>query len=320
MIYWKAYVSAFYTVWVVVAFGLHHFREILEHWRMTLVMIPGSLVAGSTPMAGGTVAFPILVLAFHQPSSNARNFGFMIQAMGMTSAVLFAIGRKVRLPVRLVLGSTAGAGVGLLVGTFLIAPHVQESMVKLLFACLWMSFGLLILVGNRDICGLKGAGPSNIPNTEWVGLLVGLVGGLTASMIGVGVELWTFAVVVLIFRADLRIAIPTAICAGALASAEGVALHVWLGDMGRSATMDFFAAMPLAIFGAPIGAWLSSILPRSRVLYFVAGLCVLQFFWSLQQNAKGRAAWIFAGVALSLAVLLLVTLYRAGKRREAYAR
>ena len=36
----------------------------LAHWPMALVMLGGSLVAGSTPMGGGTIAFPALVLGF----------------------------------------------------------------------------------------------------------------------------------------------------------------------------------------------------------------------------------------------------------------
>ncbi len=65
MFYWKAYVVTFLTAWAILAFEFHYFAEIIDHWRMSVVMILGSLVAGSTPMGGGTVAFPILVLLFH---------------------------------------------------------------------------------------------------------------------------------------------------------------------------------------------------------------------------------------------------------------
>ena len=112
---------------------------------MSVVMILGSLVAGSTPMGGGTVAFPVLVLIFDQVPANARNFGMMIQSVGMTSALIFIVGRGVPLPARLLVGSSLGAAGGLMLGTSFIAPEVQSSVVKLLFACLWMSFGLLTL-------------------------------------------------------------------------------------------------------------------------------------------------------------------------------
>src|SRR4051812_41618513 len=132
MRWWKVYVIAFLLFWVVMVTGFGHWQGVKTHWQMAIVMIMGSLVAGSTPMGGGTVAFPILVLVFGQPAANARNFGLIIQALGMTSAMLFIIGRRVALPVRVLTGSTGGAAIGFGIGTFLIAPHVESNLVKLL--------------------------------------------------------------------------------------------------------------------------------------------------------------------------------------------
>src|SRR5271167_1466800 len=108
MRWWKAYVITFLVIWVVLVFGLGYWPGVKAHWQMAIVMIMGSLVAGSTPMGGGTVAFPILVLVFGQAASNARNFGLIIQALGMTSAMIFILGRKVPLPFRVLAGSTLG--------------------------------------------------------------------------------------------------------------------------------------------------------------------------------------------------------------------
>jgi uncharacterized protein len=312
--FWKAYVIIFLLAWPVIVTGLGYWTGVRQHWPMSIVMILGSLVAGSTPMGGGTVAFPILVLLFKQPASNARNFALIIQALGMTSAMLFIIGRKVPLPVRVLTGSTAGAAIGFGVGTFLIGPHVQSSLVKLLFACLWMSFGLLTLTKNREICDLKGKGPGDTPSAEIIGLLAGLIGGTIASMIGVGVEMAVYTVMVLLFRTDLKIAIPTAVSAAALASIEGAALHLYLGDIDSQAIFNWLAAGPIVIFGAPIGTYLVSILPRMKVLYFVAFLCVFQFIWNLQQTAHSSGEWWFVAVAMVVAVVILSALYGTGKR------
>jgi uncharacterized protein len=311
--YWKAYVVVFLLIWLAVVSGFGYWVAVGQHWPMSIVMILGSLVAGSTPMGGGTVAFPILVLVFNQQASNARNFGLIIQALGMTSAMLFIIGRKVPLPVRVLLGSTAGAAIGFGIGTFLIAPHVPASLVKLLFSCLWMSFGLLTLSKNGEICGLKGKGPGDTPSAELIGLAAGLIGGTMASMIGVGVEMAVYTVMVLVFRADLKIAIPTAVSAAALASIEGAALHLYLGDIDSQALFNWLAAGPIVIFGAPTGTYLVSILPRMKVLYFVSSLCVLQFIWTLQQTAHSPTEWWFVAIAMIAAVIVLSTLYRTGK-------
>jgi uncharacterized membrane protein YfcA len=317
--YWKVCIIAFLLIWLALVGGFGYWTAVAQHWPMSMVMILGSVVAGSTPMGGGTVAFPILVLLFHQQASNARNFGLIIQAVGMTSAMLFIIGRKVPLPVRVLTGSTAGAAIGFGIGTFLIAPHVQSSLVKLLFSCLWMSFGLLTLSKNVELCGLKGKGPGDTPGAELTGLAAGLIGGTMASMIGVGVEMAVYTVMVLVFRADLKIAIPTAVSAAALASIEGAALHIYMGDIDSQTLFNWFAAAPIVIFGAPAGAYLMSILPRMKVLYFVSALCVLQFIWTLQQTAHSSLEWWFVAVAMVVAVIVLSTLYRTGRVRVYYA-
>lgn len=317
MLYWKAYAVAVLVLWAAGISLNHVWGEVGRHWPMSLVMILGSLVAGSTPMGGGTVAFPILVLVFGQPASNARNFAFIIQAVGMTSALLFIIGRRVALPVRVLLGSTGGAAIGFATGTFLIAPHVQGSMVKLLFSCVWLSFGLLTLSRNSEICGLKGPGPGETARAELIGLAAGTVGGIMASMIGVGVEMAVYTVMVLVFRTDLKIAIPTAVSAAALASLQGAALHGYLGDLDRQSVYNWLAATPIVIFGAPTGTWLVSILPRAKVLYFVSALCVFQFIWTVQQTAHTGRDWAFTAVAMITAVSALGLLYRTGKNNPA---
>ena len=307
---WKIYCGSFLAVWLilVLAFGL--WAPVLAHWRMAVVMIFGSMVAGSTPMGGGTVAFPILVLLFGQAPANARNFGLMIQAVGMTSALIFMIGRRVPLPWRLLAGSLLGSIEGFVLGTFLIGPHLPSSLVKLLFSCLWMSFGLLIIAKNTELCGLKGAPPKDAFD---VGFIAALIGGAVAAMIGVGVEFAIYAVMVLIYRSDLKIAIPTAVSAAALTSITGAIVHILLGDIDNEAFYNWMAAGPIVIFGAPTGAWLVSVLPRVRVLYFVAALCVFQFGWALYTTAHTATEWTFTAGAMAVAVTSLLLLYRAGK-------
>ena len=39
-------------------------QTLVDHWGIALAMAIGSYAAGSTPMGGGTVGFPVLVLLF----------------------------------------------------------------------------------------------------------------------------------------------------------------------------------------------------------------------------------------------------------------
>lgn len=268
-------------------------------------------------MGGGAVAFPILALGFGQPAAGARNFALIIQALGMTSALLFMIGRGTRLPVWFLAGSTVGAAIGFAVGMFCIEPFLDGNLVKLLFSCIWMSFGLLTLAKNREICGLQGKGPGGSPSAAPIGLATGLIGGSIAAILGVGVEMAIYTAMVLVYRADLKIAIPTAVAAAALASVEGAALHVfYLRDIEPGTFHDWLAAGPVVIFGAPAGAFLMTIVPRIRVLYAVSALCLLQFVWTLNRTAHRAADWWFVLFALLAAGTIQTALYTAGKRSD----
>lgn len=56
------------------------------YYPLSVAMIFGSMIAGSTPLGGGVVAFPISVLVIGFSPSQGRDFSLMIQSIGMTSA------------------------------------------------------------------------------------------------------------------------------------------------------------------------------------------------------------------------------------------
>jgi len=55
---------AFYTVWLTIIIATDGWQSLQHHWPIALAMALGSYIAGSTPMGGGTVGFPVLVLLF----------------------------------------------------------------------------------------------------------------------------------------------------------------------------------------------------------------------------------------------------------------
>jgi len=309
---WWVLTGIVLVAWVIVVAGYGYWPLVRAHSSMALVMILGSVVAGSTPMGGGSVSFPILVYAFGELPENARNFGLAIQALGMTSALVFIFCRRVPVQTRLLICSCAGAAAGMIGGTFLVGPYASRALVKLLFSCLWMSFAILTLARNREFCSLKGK-----PVLEWsvalrAGLPIGLVGGLIASLIGVGLEMIIYTVLVLVFRCDLKMAVPTAVCATAVTSVIGILLHLGIGDVPAAVFGEWLAAAPVVVFGAPIGTYLVSVISRMKILYFVSGLCVFQFAWALKEAALRPTGLLFVAGALAGASLLYYLLYRLG--------
>ncbi|MGE0789368.1 MAG: sulfite exporter TauE/SafE family protein [Sandaracinaceae bacterium] len=314
---WFVWLVAFYGVWAALQIGLGLWPETRAHWPIAAAMGLGSYVAGSTPMGGGTVGFPVLVLFFELPASLGRNFALVIQSIGMTSASIFILCRRSPIETRMLRASIVGSAVGLLVGTFVVVPIIDDATVKLIFACLWASFGLLTLVRNRELCALD-----EVPVVPWpaairLGLLVGVLGGITTALTGVGIDMMLYTVLVLLYRMDLKAAVPTSVIIMAISSLMGVALHVAIGDLDREVFHNWLAAAPVVILGAPLGAFLVSVISRVKTLYFVAVLCLLQFAWALYQVRPSAGQWILVVANLVLATAGFIVLHRVGKRLAA---
>jgi uncharacterized protein len=311
---WYAYAGGILSGWIVLTIGFGLLPEVLQQWPMALIMILGSLVAGSTPMGGGAVSFPVLVLWLGVSPNNARDFGLMIQAVGMTSAMIFILCRRVPIQRGVLLWSIAGAMAGMFLGTMAIAPRIPGNYVKLVFACMWMSFGILTIVKERELRSLVSTRALSRWSAMQTGVLVGLIGGVIASVIGVGVEMVLYTTLVLLHRCDVKVAVPTAVSAMAVTSIMGVAAQLWVGHISRDVTMKFLAASPLVIFGAPIGTYIVSVIPRPRTLYVISGLCMLQFVWTLVRLQRTLAEWTFVLTTLALAVSAFSWMYTRGQQ------
>lgn len=310
---WLVWLAVFYGVWASLNFAAGYWIHTREHWPIALSMAFGSFVAGSTPMGGGTVGFPILVLFFELPAALGRNFALLVQSIGMTSASIFILCRGTRVEWRMLPYCITGSAAGLLLGTFVVVPYMPDDLVKLVFACLWASFGVLTLAKNRELCSFTDLPVIPDMAARRLGLTVGVVGGVTTALTGVGIDMMLYTVLVLLFRMDLKVAVPTSVIIMAGSSILGSLLHVAIGDIGRESAYNLLAAAPVVILGAPLGAFFVSIVPRVRTLYFVAVLCVLQFVWALYNVRPTWGQWGFIAANLTVATVGFVLLYRMGR-------
>ena len=95
--------------------------------ELAAAMAVGSYVAGSTPMGGGTVGFPVLVLLMDLPATLGRDFSFAIQAIGMTSASIYILCRRQELEWPMLRASLPGALLGTPLGIAFVAPLASAS-------------------------------------------------------------------------------------------------------------------------------------------------------------------------------------------------
>jgi len=88
-----------------------------------------------------------------------------------------------------------------------------------------------------------------------------------------------------------------------------------MGDIGREVFYNWLAAGPIVVFGAPLGTYLVSIIPRIRTLYFVSILCVIQFVWTLSQVVPRFGEWLFVVASILAANTIFHLLYKLGKSK-----
>ncbi|GAA4856976.1 sulfite exporter TauE/SafE family protein [Luteimonas vadosa] len=298
---WFLWLAGFYSTWAWLVFGQGHWDEAKAHWPIALAMAFGSYIAGSTPMGGGTVGFPILVLAFDMPATLGRDFSFAVQSIGMVSASIFILARRQPLAWSMLKGALWGSAIGTPLGILFIAPLIPELWIKLVFAVVWASFGVLHLYRIDEIAGHTGMTEFDERWDFRVGLAIGVGAGATvAAVTGVGIDMVLYAALVLLCRADLKIAIPTSVVIMAATSLMGIALKLGLTGVQPGVFGNWLAAAPVVALGAPLGVLVVALVGRRPTLLFVAVLCVGQFAWTcfVEWDVLG-----YAGLALAIAAV-----------------
>ena len=315
---------AFYGVWLTIVIAGGYGSTLLDHWPIAVAMSFGSFIAGSTPMGGGTVGFPVLVLLFDQPASLGRNFALAIQSVGMVSATIYIFCLRTPLEWKILRPALVTVTFSLPLSAAWIAPTISDFWVKIVFAVIWASFGLLHLVKLRTLISFSGLSPSWGVVDRWAGVAIGLLGGMVVSLTGVGIDMILYTMLVLLYRADLKIAIPTSVVIMAYASVVGIVsnlalAHAWPESfqVQDEVFANWLAAAPIVALGAPLGALVVARLPRLPTLVVVSLLCVGQFLWTCGQ--EGLSGWPLVVAVGSVLLMNAVfhLLFTLGDRHQA---
>ena len=310
-----------YVVWAWIVFAHPgRWEAVRSHWPIAIAMAFGSFIAGSTPLGGGSVGFPILVLMFGLPARLGRDFSFAAQSVGMVSASIFVLARGQSIAWPVLRGALVGATVGLPIGLRFVAPNLDDGWTKLVFAVICASFGLLHL---RHLNELAAQSRMTVRSDRWDFAAGAAVGGLASCTVvattGVGIDLFVYLLLVLVCRTDLRVAVPTAVIAMAYTSVVGVAFTASTIGLAAGTVDTFLAAVPVIVVGAPIGAFVVSRIGRKLPLRVVAVLCVLQFVWiGFVERATLGPGGVVAGLGATAVLLLgFEWLFVRSKARDA---
>ncbi|MBV1880687.1 MAG: sulfite exporter TauE/SafE family protein [Pseudomonadales bacterium] len=314
---WFLWVGVFYTIWILLVVGQAKWGSVADHWPISLAMAMGSYAAGATPMGGGTIGFPVLVMWYEMPSSLGRDFSFVIQAIGMTSASILIFVRRQPVAKHVLIGAILGSLVGTPVGIIYVAPYLDGLWVKLIFSIVWASFGALHLFRVKEISRNIGHGGYEKKIDLKIGFILSLFATiLLTSVTGVGVDMILYCALVLLFRTDLKIAIPTSVVIMAFTSIIAVFTKCITGGFYPGVYENWLAAAPVVILGAPIGVIIVGYVGRKFTLYFVAILCVFQYVWvCVEEYQELKIIGIFLTfLAIALTMILLEFLRSMGNK------
>ncbi len=296
-------------VWLITVTAGDHWSRIAAVWQSTVTMIFGSFVAGSTPQGGGAVAFPVFTKILEVPTPVARTFSLSVQAIGMTTAaaIILLAGRKIDR--RAVVAAGGGGLAGFFFGLFVLSEpnglfwpsKMSAPYVKVTFTVMLAAMSYIVFLSLRA----KERGVDSIEQWNqrvWFGLVAaGFIGGVASAFTGSGVDVLLFLFAVVMCGLHPRVGVPSSIIAMAMTSVAGFVvlglvngqLSVMLDQAGAvvsvgGQTVDalparqydvfglWMAAVPVIVWGAPLGAYTAHMMTERRLIRFVAGMAALE--------------------------------------------
>ncbi len=254
-----------------------------DFWFMSLTMVFGSFIAGASAEGGGAVAFPVMTLIFKIPPEVARNFGLAIQSIGMTMASFLIFFRGIKVEHKYLWLASMGGAIGMFLGTWYLVPLIPAPFAKMLFVTFWLSFGLVLYYVNEIY---KRETKDALPHFSFFEkitiVLVGVIGGSLSSLLGSGLDIFSFSYVTMRYHLSEKVATPTSVVIMAINSLVGFFVHYYvLKDFGAEEFNYWLVCIPVVIFGAPIGAYFINNKTRGFISKFLYIIILAQFIGAL---------------------------------------
>jgi len=266
-----------------------------RYW-IAVTMIFGSMVAGSTAEGGGAVAFPVMTLALGIDPAVARDFSFMIQSVGMTSAAFTILFMKVKVDMNVIKVVTFSGIFGTIFGLEIIAPELTPAYSKMYFVCIWCSFAVGLYILNMShgrhvydrIPHMKGGEVwrfNDYINFNWKRFALvaaGFIGGMCSAISGSGIDICTFSVLTLLFRVDEKVATPTSVVIMGINTVVGFAYReLAQGGVEQEGWYSLACAAPVVVVGAPMGSYIGSHFHRLTLACMIYVLSVFKMIGAL---------------------------------------
>lgn len=265
--------------WVIYMITNNSWHLFYENWFMSLTMVFGSFIAGASSEGGGAIAFPVMTLMFDIPPQIARNFSLAIQSVGMGMASVLIVAKKIKVEYRYILLISIGGVFGFLTGTYYLCPWVLPPYAKILFVSFWLSFGIILFyyneINKRKV--VEALPPFNSAEIITI-ILIGFVGGNISSLLGSGIDIFSFSYITMRYGLSEKIATPTSVIIMGINSIMGFITHIYIvGDFGEIEFNYWLVSIPVVIIGAPLGVYFINQRTRGFISKFLYIVIIVQF-------------------------------------------
>lgn len=295
---YPAVLIVIYSSWLTYMLLSNSWHLFAEYWPVSLTMSLGSFVAGATAEGGAAVAFPVFTKVLHIPAGDARTFGLMIQAVGMTTAAVMIIVQRVKMLNNVILWVSLGGILGQILGTYTFI--IPNPFPKILFTFIATAFGIALLIARW---WLDLPPQDNLPNWNHryraLFFIIGILGGSFAANTGSGIDMLTFIVLTLTFGINEKISTPTTVTIMGLNSVVGFFLHGVISQDIGIAWNYWLVAVPIVIIGAPLGALVCARTKRDHIITFLIFLIAVELVTTI---------WLIPFSPTAILVTIIATL------------
>jgi uncharacterized protein len=317
--YYLLFSATVLLIWAVAMEMESMWHLFAHHIPAMVTMMFGAFVAGSSPEGSAALAYPIFTLYLDIPPETARNFAFAIQSIGMTAASLMILHLRLSIEWTYFRYVTFSGFIGLLLGIFFIAPWIPAGFAKLFFVSLWLSFGIVLWTVNRRKTRIvsQHLPPLEISDKALL-ISLGIAGGILSSIFGTGINVLSFCAMVIFYRLNEKIAVPTSILIMTTEAIAGFLIHLWwLRDMQPQALELWMACIPVVLIFAPLGSWFLSKINRHHLANLLYFIFAIQYIGALYVLRPGWISTLISLTTIALGIGLFYFLYRQGTKKMA---
>lgn len=308
-----------WVIWLALSGPSRALSNLIANWEAAVTMIFGSMVAGGTSMGGGAVAFPVFTKVLHVPPDEAKVFSLAIQSVGMSAASLTIVAMRTKVEWPFIRWASLGGLPGIIIGSGFLAPILPANLLKLSFTMMVSSFAVFLLVMNQRSQSRRSSIPCWHNWERLFSMGVGLWGGIVSGLVGSGMDIFCFSVMILLFGLSEKVATPTSVILMAINAVVGFLTHLYIiGDFGAPIVNYWLAAVPVVVVGAPAGAFLSSQMTHQTIVKILLGLIVVELISSILIVPMNNALVGCSIVVLTIFTSLYYWMYKSKRYVQTY--